>query len=179
MMDAHTIYDTATGQILGVGAVPEGQPLEDVGQGRALVAGAWPAYLYSIDLKSGTPIKRAIPSPSPLIAQAQRMACDRINAARDQALAAGMTWNGHQFDTDPASISRVTGAAALALLNPAYETDWILADNTTIHLANADVRALGEAMGAFVSGLIWKARSLKIKAMSTTTVADCEAIQWA
>ena len=112
------------------------------------------------------------------LADHQRMACVRINAARDQAANAGFAWNGHQFDSDAGSIQKINGAATLALLNPAFETDWILADNTIIHLTNADIRSLGEAAGAFVQGLVFKARTLKDQALATTTIADCTAVHW-
>ena len=112
------------------------------------------------------------------LADHQRMACDRINNARDAAMLTGITANGHVYDSDAGSIQRINGAATLALHNPAFETDWILADNTIVHLTNAEVRALGEAAGAFVGGLIFKARTLKNQALAATTIADCTAIQW-
>ena len=173
------MYNTTTGEIVGTTYSLSGE-VSSPPTGHAWIDEGWPAYLYTIDIKANPPVavKRATPLLSPLVVQARAEACDRINTARDQAANAGFAWHGHQFDSDAGSIQKINGAATLALLNPAFETDWILADNTIIHLTNADIRSLGETAGAFVQGLVFKARTLKDQAIATTTVADCTAVNW-
>lgn len=96
---------------------------------------------------------------------AKRIKWAEVKAARDAAEFGGFVWDGSTFDSDPASQSRIQGAAQLATLaqmaGDAFAIDWTLADNTVRTLSGADMLAAGMAMGQHVQAAHETARHLR------------------
>ena len=105
-----------------------------------------------------------------------------LKAARDAALTAGFTWDGSLFDSDAVSISRITGAAVLAMMastaGQTYSVSWTLANNTVRVLDGTSMMAVGVAVGAYVQSVMDTGQALRTKLDATTTVADALAIAW-
>ena len=101
-----------------------------------------------------------------------------IDAARDIAIISGFDYNGVRFDSDAKSIQRISGAVTLSMLNPAYVTEWITFDNSTVTLDAAGLAGLGAAAGQHEASQIFKARGLKNAALAATTVEEIQSITW-
>jgi hypothetical protein len=101
-----------------------------------------------------------------------------IDAARDIAIISGFDYNGVRFDSDAKSIQRISGAVTLSMLNPAYVTEWITFDNSTVTLDAAGLAGLGVAAGLHESSQVFKARGLKNAVLAATTVEEIQSITW-
>lgn len=101
-----------------------------------------------------------------------------IDAARDAAIIAGFEYSGARFDSDAKSIQRISGAVTLSMLNPAYETEWITFDNSTVTLDAAGLAGLGAAAGEHEATQIFKARALKNAVLAATTAEEIQSITW-
>lgn len=86
---------------------------------------------------------------------------NRVTETRDEKLSQGLMFRGKLFDTRPQTYMRVTGAALMAVRDPAFETHWITEDNSQVLLSAEDVLALGDAYAAFESRFIMFGRDLK------------------
>lgn len=106
---------------------------------------------------------------------AKRIKWAEVKAARDAAEFGGFVWDGSTFDSDPASQSRIQGAAQLATLaqmaGEPFAIDWTLADNTVRTLSGADMLAAGVAMGQHVQAAHEAARALR-EAIDAAADAD-------
>lgn len=101
----------------------------------------------------------------------------RVKAARDAACVQPIEVGGHVFDADLASQAKVAAAAQLAsLAGDDWSIDWTLADNTTVTLTRAEVIALGVAIGQRTSAAHSTARSLRMRILATTSLAELTAI---
>ena len=102
-----------------------------------------------------------------------------IKAEREQANAAGFTWSGHIFDSDPAAVTKISGAVQMAsILGSAYSVDWTLADNSTITLNAGEMVQVGLALGMHINSNHEHARNLRATIEAATTKAAVEAITW-
>ena len=103
----------------------------------------------------------------------------QIKAARDAAIRGGVTWDGSTFDSDATSQANIQGAAQLAMLalvtGEPIAIDWTLQDNTVRTLSGADLRALGQALGAHIGEQHATARALRA-AIEAATADDLETI---
>jgi hypothetical protein len=99
----------------------------------------------------------------------------KINEAYEAECLSGITFNGFIFDSDALSINRISGAVTLVLAARSaggdFETDWILKDNTTIHLTGNDIIGLGKAAAIQQQTAIFTARTKKDLVEGATTVA--------
>jgi len=98
-----------------------------------------------------------------------------VNAERDQRIAAGISFNGTLFGSDPRSIQNITGAGSLAglavgagakagdLLWMGGTTPfaWIAADNTAVPMDAPTMFAFSQAAFRHVAGITFAARALK------------------
>jgi hypothetical protein len=113
---------------------------------------------------------------------AKLLARARIKSARAIAETADFSYQGHVYDADPASYSKILGAAQLAmqalLLNQSWQETWTLADNTSITLSIQDMLGVGVALGTQVSSAYSTARDLLGQIDAATTIESVEAIQW-
>jgi hypothetical protein len=101
-----------------------------------------------------------------------------IKQARSQAEYAGFTWDGSTFDSDTLSQNRITGAVTLAQLSPGFTINWTLADNSTRTLNQADMIAVGVALGQHVQTQFTKAQALRVAIEAATTPEDVAAVVW-
>lgn len=103
---------------------------------------------------------------------------DEIKAARATAEYGGFTWDGSTFDSDLASQQKIMGAAQLAALNPAFDIDWTLSDNTVRTMNAADMTAVGVALGQHVNAQYVHARVLRQQISDAQTTQQLDAIVW-
>lgn len=101
-----------------------------------------------------------------------------IKQARSQAEYAGFLWNGFVFDSDATSQSRITSAVTLAQSNPAFSVAWVLADNSVRTLNQADMLAVGAALGQHVALQFNKGIALREAIKTATNAAQLAAIKW-
>jgi hypothetical protein len=101
-----------------------------------------------------------------------------IKQARSNAEYAGFTWDGSVFDSDAISQNRITGAVTLAQLSPGFTIDWTLADNSVRTLNQADMIAVGVALGQHVQTQFTKAQALRVAIEAATTPEDVAAVVW-
>jgi hypothetical protein len=101
-----------------------------------------------------------------------------IKQARSQAEYAGFTWDGSTFDSDTLSQNRITGAVTLAQLSPGFTINWTLADNTTRTLNQADMIAVGVALGQHVQAQFTKAQGLRVQIEAATSWEQVAAVMW-
>jgi len=101
-----------------------------------------------------------------------------IKQARSAAEYAGFTWDGSTFDSDAISQNRITGAVTLAQMSPTFVINWILADNTTRTLNQADMIAVGVALGQHVQTQFTKAQALRLQIETASTPEQVAAVVW-
>jgi hypothetical protein len=101
-----------------------------------------------------------------------------IKQARSAAEYAGFTWDGSTFDSDAISQQRITGAVTLAQLSPGFTIDWTLADNSVRTLNQADMIAVGVALGQHVQTQFTKAQALRLQIETASTPEQVAAVVW-
>ena len=102
----------------------------------------------------------------------------QVKQARSNAEYAGFTWDGSTFDSDAISQQRITGAVTLAQLSTAFSIDWVLADNTTRTLNQADMLQVGVALGLHVATQFTHGVGLRAQIDFATTPEQLSAIVW-
>lgn len=117
------------------------------------------------------------------LTQGQTAAWARIKAARDTAIAAGVTYNGNVYDSDATAQLRVTGAATMAQLaiasgDTTYSITWTLANNSTVTLTAAEVIAMAQAVGTNYQTNFAKGQTLRAQIVAATTQAQLDAVTW-
>jgi len=117
------------------------------------------------------------------LATGQLAAWARIKAARDAAIAAGVTYGGNVYDSDATAQLRVTGAATMAQLaiasgNSTYSIKWTLANNSTVTLTAQEVIAMAQAVGQNYQALFAKGQTLRTQIIAATTQAELDAVVW-
>ena len=104
----------------------------------------------------------------------------RINAARDAAIAASVTFAGVVYDSDPASREALT--ATLTVLQPVGAVPqgftWRAADNTDHALTLAQLQGLAAAMLDHGYAQHLKARQKKALIEAAQSVAEVAAVVW-
>jgi hypothetical protein len=101
-----------------------------------------------------------------------------VRATRDAKEFGGFAWGGSIFDSDAMSQSRIMGAAQLAQLDPGFQIDWTLADNTVRSLSAVDMLAVGVALGAHVAAQHATARELRAQIHAAADHQAVEAVAW-
>lgn len=105
-----------------------------------------------------------------------------IKRQRETAEFGGFAWNGHVFDSDLTSQSRIQGAAQLAQIALAqsqpFEIDWTLADNTVVTLDATDMLSVGMTMGTHIATTHAHSRILRAQIESAQTIIELDYIQW-
>jgi len=116
--------------------------------------------------------------PAPTLDEVRQAKIAQIDRARDAALEAGFLFGGVRYDCDDLSVQRITGAAVLGILNPAFTTPWITFDNSVVVLTASDLAGLGAAAAGHVATQLFKARELKDDVLAATTAEQVAAINW-
>lgn len=112
------------------------------------------------------------------LAKAKEKKWSEIKRSRTTTEYGGFTWDGSTFDSDLASQQKIMGAAQLASLNPAYEVDWTLADNTVRHLNATQMLSVGTALGDHINTQYVHARTLRQQIADAQTTQELESIAW-
>lgn len=130
------------------------------------------------------------PSPPPPTV-AQR--CAAVDALRDAKIAAGFTFAGTAFQTDPDSVKRIAGTASAAHVaitqdgaeagdlrwaDPASDFVWIATDNSLIAMDAPTAIAFGQAYLAFERRLVFAASAIKTRIRDGETVDIETAAEW-
>lgn len=110
------------------------------------------------------------------------LACKVIDSLRDNEISAGVSYENHIYDSDSASVKRITGVVLLATVasstGEAYTVDWITKDNNVVTLDARQVIELGKLFAAHEAELVHKARALKDKIRAASQISDVWSIQW-
>lgn len=116
------------------------------------------------------------------IIEDQTQTWSRIKSIREAVEFGFFESNGHTFDGDSESRSRIQGAAQLAMLAQStaqpFSIDWTLADNTQVTLTAAEMIGVGVSLGQHVNNAHSIARVLRAQIEAATTPEELETIQW-
>ncbi len=112
--------------------------------------------------------------------QVKMLARQNIDAARESAIASGVTYAGNPFQSDPESVRNVNGvlgAINSGLALPAGFT-WRTTDNRDVPFTASDVRALAGIMFSHGWEIYNKSWALKSQIMAAQAEADVQAVKW-
>jgi len=118
--------------------------------------------------------------PAPTLADAKKSKNSEINTDRASALVAGMTYDGHTWQTDPdtrANLSGVVAGVAAGLPLPSGFS-WRTSDNVDVPMDADGVKAFGAAMLAWVNSIYQHSWDLKNTVEAATTADEVTAIVW-
>lgn len=104
----------------------------------------------------------------------------QINAAREAALNAGISWNGYSWDSDVRSRDNITGAASAVSAGiplPANFT-WRTKGNQDVPITGADIIALAAVMLNHVNEQYARSWQRKAEVDAAATEADVNAVIW-
>lgn len=101
-----------------------------------------------------------------------------IDAQKQEKQLEGFTYDNMTFQCDEVSVSRIHATWSFAQADNSYTQPFVLKDNSTVTLTNAQCLGLGVACGQFVSELTFTARQLKDAVLAAATVAEVRAITW-
>lgn len=107
---------------------------------------------------------------------------ERIKAARTAAEGAGFLFDGVHYDSDPASLQRISSAVTLAMLAQSagqpFSIEWTVADNSVVTLDAAGMIGVGLACGQYIAGVFNRARVLREQIEAAATADELDAIAW-
>ncbi|MCR9218918.1 MAG: DUF4376 domain-containing protein [Alphaproteobacteria bacterium] len=116
-----------------------------------------------------------------------------VDRLRDAKIAAGFTFGGIVFQTDPDSVKRIAGAASAAHVaitqdgaqvgdlrwaDPASDFGWIAQDNSVVVMDAPTVIAFGQAYMAHERALVFAAKAIKDRIRAGETVDIESAPEW-
>lgn len=120
------------------------------------------------------------------VAYEQTQICGTVDALFQTKLGLGFVYtDGKTYQIDLASQAKIAGAGAMALgvIAGAVGTDswpagfyWIAEDNTHTAMTAAQCYAFAQAVGQYVSLLVYSARAIKDNILAQTTVAAVDGI---
>ncbi|OKH88096.1 DUF4376 domain-containing protein [Thalassospira sp. TSL5-1] len=136
------------------------------------------AWVYDIEAESVH--RRYEAAPRDIGGVAARLKT-RIDAIRDQMLANGFTYDGHRYQADAASMTRINTNAIKAMKAQAdagaFEMDWIDADNQPVALDATQMIALNDAASVFSDDIIKQARAHKDAIIALTDSNDAAGLR--
>jgi hypothetical protein len=125
---------------------------------------------------NATNIKSADALLAEQLAQAKAAKIAQINAERDVNIAAGVTYEGNEYQTDEASIADLAQATQMATINNTSSVQWLTKDNTVVTLTLVKLKALANVVFTLKTTEIYAARVRKDAVNAATTVAQVEGI---
>ena len=133
-------------------------------------------YTYAWD--SGTKRWKATKT----LAKEKKDKKEEVRAARVVDEFSTFTWDGHTFDGDATSQSRITGASLLALqaqlASAPFSIDWTLADDSVVTLDAPDMLAVGAALATYVQSMHTQFRSIKDEIEAASDVPTVHGKHW-
>jgi hypothetical protein len=194
-MSRYAIFTTSTGKILrvvdcpetmieaqlvvGEAATPAGQDISDathyvMGGFQQIPARPSPHHEWDWATKQWR-------EPSDL-GPARAAKWSQIKAARDAEENGGFDTSWGRFDSDPASQTKLIGAAQLASIALAqgapFGIEWTLQDNTSVPLDANQMISVGVALAAHIDAAHQRGRQLRAQIEAATTLQDLESITW-
>jgi hypothetical protein len=125
---------------------------------------------------NATNIKSADALLAEQLTQAKAAKLAQINAERDLNIAAGVTYDGNEYQTDEASIADLAQATQMATINNTSSVQWLTKDNTVVTLTLVKLKALANVVFTLKTTEIYAARVRKDAVNAATTVAQVEGI---
>jgi hypothetical protein len=125
---------------------------------------------------NATNIKSADALLAEQLAQAKAAKIAQINAERDVNIAAGVTYDGNEYQTDEASIADLAQATQMATINNTSSVQWLTKDNTVVTLTLVKLKVLANVVFTLKTTEIYAARVRKDAVNAATTVAQVEGI---
>jgi len=125
---------------------------------------------------NATNIKSADSLLAEQLAQAKSAKIAQINAERDLNIAAGVMYDGKQYQTDEESIADLSQATQMATINNASSVQWLTEDNTIVTLTLVKLKALANAVFTLKTTEIYAARVRKDAVNAATTIAQVKGI---
>jgi len=125
---------------------------------------------------NATNIKSADSLLAEQLAQAKSAKIAQINAERDLNIAAGVMYDGKEYQTDEASIADLSQATQMATINNASSVQWLTEDNTIVTLTLVKLKALANAVFTLKTTEIYAARVRKDAVNAATTIAQVKGI---
>lgn len=139
------------------------------------------ASVYRPWLEAGNDPDPPIAAAGPTLEERRAVVLARVNSVRDRAIALGVEWAGHRWDSDASSRANLTGAVAAVSAGVPLPGDftWRTADNVNVRLGPAPLVELGAAMLAFVNACYARSWALKaeIEAADAPEAVDLES-EW-
>lgn len=182
-------YYADTGEIICTGICPESSlHLKGMDDGVAVIVGA--ASDVDDYVKDGQIVSKG-PQPSAAhyfnysteqwefdLTDAKSQKWAEIKSARDAQEFDSFEWNGYLFQCDDISQRRIQGAVQLAVIDPQFEIEWTLADNTAVTLSSQDMIAVGQALADHVNQGHVKSRQLRAQIDAATSEQEIAEIVW-
>jgi hypothetical protein len=116
------------------------------------------------------------------LAQARASKWAEIKRERSKVEYGQFTWDGHTFDCDAVSQSRLQGAVQIATLaatsGQSFSVDWTLADNSVLTISAADLVNVAGALAGTIIGAHTVARQLRAAIDAATTLSAIDSIHW-
>jgi len=125
---------------------------------------------------NATNIKSADDLLAEQLTQAKSAKIKLINAERDANIAAGVTYDGNEYQTDEASIADLAQATQMATINNASSVQWLTKDNTVVTLTLVKLKALANVVFTLKTTEIYAARVRKDAVNAATTLTQVEAV---
>lgn len=194
-MRTYAIFNPATGQILRMVDCPETMIEAQLGVGEAAMPAGPDISDATHYVMGGFQPMPAQPGPhhewdwatkqwhEPTDLEPARAAkWSQIKAARDAHENGGFDTDWGRFDSDPASQTKLIGAAQLASIALAqgapFGIEWTLQDNTSVPLDANQMISVGVALAAHIDAAHQRGRQLRAQIEAATTLQDLESIQW-
>jgi len=108
------------------------------------------------------------------LAQAKSAKIAQINAERDANIAAGVMYDGKEYQTDEVSIADLAQATQMATINNASSVQWLTKNNTVVTLTLVKLKALANVVFTLKTTEIYAARLRKDAVNVATTLAQVE-----
>lgn len=190
-MTPYFVYEIATGAIKKTGTCQESTLQLMAGPGEAVGIGVAAASTHYVD---GGFLVAFPPRPAHHtwdwagkcwvvnLPEAQASKWEEIKRARDGAEFGGFTHDGRAYDSDLASVQRISGAVSMAMIaagaGEPFSKDWTLADNSVVTLSGEEMISVGMALGSHVSDVHATARTLRAQIEAASTLEQVNAIAW-
>ncbi|ELE7110355.1 DUF4376 domain-containing protein [Campylobacter coli] len=119
-------------------------------------------------------------SEEELLNEAKELKINEINAKKENILNGGFSFKGKIYQSSNEDQLRINGAVTNALVNPNLipYIDWIALDNTTTRFSVDEFKLFASSMAYFIQQTIFRAKDLKEKIRSATSLEELNLITW-
>ena len=107
---------------------------------------------------------------------AKQSAIAQINSERDTAIASGVDYDGHTYQSDSQSIADLGAITTLSTLNSAIIVPWLTSGNATVNLTATDIQTLAGLFATHKTTHVIAARTKKDAVLAATTITQINTI---